>query len=474
MIRVIKQYFTAKSALFFFTEGLLIFFSILLAVAIRFSFGTEALLHPPFFLKALLFTGICQVCLSYNDLYSINLREEHGKYNKELLKKILLSIGAAGALLVIITYFAPSFIIGRGVFGLSLIIAPFFLLIWRYLYALLLDQSLLLNEKLVIIGSGSLSLTIRKEIFSNKTLGYEVVKFIGEDSTAGIGDKIIHNSVLKLDAMNEGDHLFQLALENKVEKIIVALSERRGIPLMETLLKCKMLGIAVEDGVTFYEKITGKVSLDELKPSWLIYSDGFKVQKSAKAIKRFLDVTLSLTGLILLSPLFIILPVLIRLDSKGEIFLRQERVGENSKKFTLIKFRSMRADAEAGVGPVWAQKNDSRVTRVGKFIRKTRIDEIPQLINVLKGEMSFVGPRPERPGFVDQLTREIPYYLLRSAVKPGVTGWAQVKYEYGASIEDTRQKLQYDLYYIKNLSIFLDLAIIFSTIKVVLLARGSR
>jgi sugar transferase (PEP-CTERM system associated) len=229
----------------------------------------------------------------------------------------------------------------------------------------------------------------------------------------------------------------------------------------------------VEDAATTYERITGKLLTDDLKPSWLIFSDGFRASWRTRLAKRGFDVLLAATGVLLASPLMLLTALAVRLESAGPILYRQERVGENGRVFTLFKFRSMRADAESGT-PMWATANDDRVTRIGRFIRLTRLDEMPQLWNVLRGDMSFVGPRPERPYFVQQLVAQIPFYMARHAVKPGVTGWAQVKYRYGSSVEDAMEKLRYDLYYIKHLSISFDLTIVADTVKVILTGKGAK
>jgi len=243
---------------------------------------------------------------------------------------------------------------------------------------------------------------------------------------------------------------------------------------MSALLDCKLKGVTVEEGATFQERLEGKVPLEHLKPSWVVFSDGFKSLRSRKTSKRICDVTFSSLMLIALAPLMLITAILIKLDSKGPVIFSQTRVGEHEKEFQVFKFRSMKQDAEAATGPVWANADDNRVTRLGKFIRKTRIDELPQLINVIKGDMSFVGPRPERPYFVEQLKKEIPYFEMRTVVKPGLTGWTQIKYAYGATVEDAIEKLQYDIYYIKHMSLFFDLMIILGTIKVVLTGQGAR
>lgn len=258
-----------------------------------------------------------------------------------------------------------------------------------------------------------------------------------------------------------------------MNRIIVALDERRGKLPLEQLLSCRLKGIRVDDALEFTENLSGKISVENLYPSSLIFSNGFKGAALFKKIKRGIDIIFSIIGLVIFSPLCVLIAAAIKIDSRGPILYRQERVGEDGKTFGLLKFRSMRTDAEKD-GPVWAMENDQRITRVGKIIRKLRFDEIPQMINVIKGEMSFVGPRPERPFFVEKLKKEIPFYSHRHAVKPGITGWAQLYYPYGASKEDALEKLKYDLYYIKNMSLFLDLTIILETIKVVLFGRGSR
>jgi sugar transferase (PEP-CTERM system associated) len=258
-----------------------------------------------------------------------------------------------------------------------------------------------------------------------------------------------------------------------VDRIVVALDERRGKFPLEQLLFCRLKGIRVDDGVAFTEELAGKLSVESLHPSFLIFSDGFKRSAILKKLKRGFDILFSLLGLTVFSLVSLVVSIAIKLDSRGPIFYRQERVGEDGKIFDLLKFRSMRVDAEKS-GPVWAKVDDQRITRVGRWIRKLRFDEIPQMLNVLKGEMSFIGPRPERPFFVDMLKEEIPFYSERHVIKPGITGWAQICYRYGASKEDALEKLKYDLYYIKHMSLVFDLMVIFETVKIVLLGKGAR
>ncbi|MCX5908664.1 MAG: TIGR03013 family PEP-CTERM/XrtA system glycosyltransferase [Deltaproteobacteria bacterium] len=259
----------------------------------------------------------------------------------------------------------------------------------------------------------------------------------------------------------------------QVDRIVVALDERRGTLPVEELLGCRLKGIQVDDGVAFSEHLSGKLSVENLRPSSLIFSNHFKRSAIYKGIKRSVDRLSSVLGLAISSPALLLIALAIKWDSPGPVLYRQERVGEDGKGFELLKFRSMRVDAEAN-GPVWAMREDTRVTRVGRIIRKLRLDEIPQMLNVLRGEMSFVGPRPERPFFVERLKREIPFYTHRHSVVPGITGWAQIYYPYGASKEDAQEKLKYDLYYIKHASLLMDLTIILETFKIILLGRGAR
>jgi sugar transferase (PEP-CTERM system associated) len=270
------------------------------------------------------------------------------------------------------------------------------------------------------------------------------------------------------------EQLTELIARERIDQIIVALPDRRGTLPLETLLACKMRGVEVTEGTTFYERVSGKILLETLRPSWIIFSSGFTVSPLIRLLKRLEDLCLASLGLLLTLPVMAVLAILIKLDSRGPAWFTQERLGEDGKAFILFKFRSMFVGAEAATGPVFAGEHDARVTRIGRFLRATRLDELPQLFNVLKGDMSFIGPRPERPFFVEQFAKEIPYYTQRLSVKPGITGWAQVNYPYGATLEDAVEKLRLDLYYIKNMSLFLDLLIILKTVKIAILRHGAR
>jgi sugar transferase (PEP-CTERM system associated) len=319
-------------------------------------------------------------------------------------------------------------------------------------------------QPIAVIGTGIFAQEILDAIDKNKDSGFKIVVFVGDPNPS-----IIQKNLAVIDNIKD---LRDYCLNRVIGKIVVALDEKRGIPLYE-LIQYKFLGIEIVDGARFYEEVVGRIPVHRINPSWLVFSDGFHVSRLKKLFKRILDISAAMSGILVFFPVFLLTAFLIKLESAGGIFYFQNRVGENGKIFKIIKFRSMRKDAEIN-GPIWAAENDSRVTKIGRFIRKTRIDELPQLINVLRGDMSLVGPRPERPEFIENLAKDIPFYNNRHVVKPGITGWAQIYYSYGSSIDDALHKLEYDFYYIKNLSIVIDLMIIFQTIKVVLFGKGAR
>ena len=319
---------------------------------------------------------------------------------------------------------------------------------------------------MLILGTGELATKLAAEILSRPEVGVRIVGFVSTEP------EMVGKSLAGPKVLGTISDLFGLVDRERVDQVVVGMPDSRGkLPVAE-LLDLKLRGIYIEEATTLYEKITGKIAIENLRPSWLIFSEGFRKSKFTHFNKRVYGIVLSLLGILVCLPLMIVVALLIRLDSPGPALFRQKRVGENGKIFDLLKFRSMFHDAESKTGPIWARQNDSRVTRVGKWIRSIRLDELPQFINVLRGDMSFVGPRPERPHFVHQLTERIPYYNQRHTVKPGLTGWAQIRFKYGNTLEDTVEKLQYDLFYIKNMSISLDLFIIFQTIKIVLLGKG--
>ncbi len=345
------------------------------------------------------------------------------------------------------------------------------------LVGLMLVRGLLLNawrgalvqQRVLIVGTGNEAHHVATDLKSRRLQSHAVVGFYpAGDSTLPAGDKRFH-------IFSREQHIEDIARQHDINQIIVAVKEQRGgnVP-MEQLLKARISGIPVMDLASFYEQTTGEVRVDSLKASFLVYGNGFVQSRARILIKRAFDILSSTTLLLVASPVMLLTMLAIKMESKGPVIYKQERVGLGGKSFMCLKFRSMRTDAEKNGVAVWAVKNDPRVTRVGAFIRKTRIDELPQLISVLKGEMSMVGPRPERPSFVADLRNQIPYYDLRHTVKPGVTGWAQVRYAYGASVEDALNTPQYDLYYVKNNSLFLDILVLFETVSVVLFREGAQ
>jgi len=326
-----------------------------------------------------------------------------------------------------------------------------------------------LKRRVVILGAGERALRIQQIADRQRSSQFVPAAFIA----AARDGAPLTGCAWTLEDDAEVDRLVDFVRRCGAGEIVVAADDRRGLPVHQ-LLGCKVRGIGVTEFLTFCERESGRIDLDALQPSWLIFSDGFRMNWAARVVKRCFDIAVSTAMLILTLPLLLLTALLIKLEDGGPILYSQERVGLFGARFILYKFRSMRVDAERGGGPQWAAKKDSRVTRVGAIIRMIRIDELPQLINVLKGDMSFIGPRPERPYFVDQLAPRIPFYAERHAVKPGITGWAQINHPYGASLQDARQKLSYDLYYVKNHTLLLDLIILIQTVRVILFPEGAR
>jgi sugar transferase (PEP-CTERM system associated) len=463
ILRIFDQYIPVRKIAFFFLESIFIGGMVILGAYLRFLGDPTGFYHYEYLIpKALLIVACVQLSLYYFDLYDLKAFRS----NVELGIRLLQSLGVSSILLAFLYYLFPLLIIGRGIFLISLGFMGGVIVSWRIIYNHIL-KTRQLDQRIMIIGSGPLAKNIAREIIETLDTGFKLIGFI-TDHPDRVGEKLVNPSII-----GDQSQILDVATKERVDRIIVALEERRGKFPDAQLLECKMRGIAVEEGIHFYEHLTGRLQVESLRPSFLIFSDGFKKWKLTMWTKRVTGFSLSLIGLILLSPLILMISILIKIDSRGPVFYKQERVGERGKIFGLLKFRSMVENAEAN-GPVWAEQDDKRITRVGRWMRKWRVDEIPQMFNVLKGDMSFVGPRPERSFFVEKLRKEIPFYDQRFSVKPGVTGWAQIKYPYGASKEDALEKLKYDLYYIKNVSPLYDLLIIFETIKVVLFGKGAR
>jgi len=456
-MQLFNRHVSTRSLTVFAGELFLIFGSVALAASFQMDGSIAASLW-----KIALVTGICQLCLYYNDFYDLTLVHS----NRELVVRLLQAAGAASIVLAALYFTVPALMIGDGIFVSALFVFLVGILGWRLLFNRL-TGSLRMQERILVVGTGETARKVARQILAQRDFAYSVVGFIDDDPSR-IGERIVNPAIIGTPADIPG-----MIARQEIDRIVVGLADRRGKLPVEQLLHAKMSGIRVEDATTTYERVTGKILIDDLRPSWLIFSDGFRVSRGARWTKRTIDLILAFTMALLSFPLMVLTAIAIWLESEGAVLYCQERVGENGRSFTLCKFRSMRTDAEKGGTPIWAKDGDDRITRVGSFIRKTRLDELPQLWNVIRGDMSFVGPRPERPYFVAELAREIPFYQQRHAVKPGLTGWAQVKYRYGSSLEDAMEKLRYDLYYIKHLSVFFDLTIVFDTVKVVLFRKGA-
>ncbi len=407
-------------------------------------------------------TAVCLLILYFYDLYDYIVMTNR----RELLLRLVQALGIAWALLALMFYFVPPLLIGRGVSVISVPIVLGLLLGWRiFIHSLTGHPEI--GEKILVVGTGQTALDTAEAVWERRDAGYRIVGFVSENG-AKPREKLGRSEIL-----GKAHELEDVIRAEKIDRVVIAVRERRGAFPTEALLKMSLAGeVSIEECTSFFERITGKVHVDMLRPSWLIFAGRRRDSPIKTVFREAVHRLLALAGLLFSLPVAVLTAVAIKLDSRGPIFYKQERMGTSGKVFNVIKFRSMKIDAEADGKPIWAASNDDRTTRVGKIIRKLRVDEIPQFWNILKGEMNFVGPRPERPHFVKQLAKEIPYYEHRHLVAPGLTGWAQIKYPYGASVSDAIQKLQYDLYYIKNQSLTLDLVIVFETVKTVLFGKG--
>jgi sugar transferase (PEP-CTERM system associated) len=397
---------------------------------------------------------------------ALGLYQTHGESFRTTVHRLMIAYGLSLMLISVVFYLVPDTYIGRGVMAWSSLFALGSVLLIRLLFFRLTDVGLP-KRRVLVLGNGAEAEEVIR--FLHNSAGRKSIEYAGLYPVMPERDG--HGNTRLLNH----EQLRRTAQELKVSEIVIAVRERRGgvLPLRQ-LLDAKLHGVKVMDLQSFYERERGVLRIDSMRASWMIFGNGFDQGLARDVVKRLFDIAASLALLILALPILLIAMIAVVIESGFPIFYFQERVGQGGEKFRIVKLRSMRQDAERDGKARWATANDSRVTRVGAFLRKTRIDELPQLWTVLSGDMSFVGPRPERPVFVEQLTEKIPFYDVRHSVKPGVTGWAQVRYPYGASIEDGLKKLEYDLYYVKNHSLFLDLMIMVETIQVVLLGKGAR
>lgn len=447
-------------------EHAVIVLSVLVAAAIRLGLPDAPKLYfGDLVWRASLIAGVLQISLHYCDLYDLRTLADR----RDLMTGLLRAIGAASLILAFLYYWVPTLVIGRGVFVLASVLIVATVASWRIAFEWL-SARVGPAERLLIVGTSGASVSLAQELFDRRhELGVELVGFVDTDATR-VGAPVINPRVIGAVA-----DIPAIVKDRRVDRVVVSLADARGKLSMDALLKMKLnQGVRFDHLASVYEQYTGKIAVENLRPSWLIFSEGFNRGRGTQVLKRLLDIVFSFVGLLLAAPIMAAVAVAMKYASPGPLLYHQVRVGKDGHHFTIHKFRSMRVDAERETGAVWARAgSDPRTTPIGRFLRRTRIDELPQLWNVLRGDMSFVGPRPERPEFIESLSEQIPFYGQRHAVRPGVTGWAQVRHAYSATIEDTLEKLQYDLFYIKNLSIAFDLFIMLETIKTVLVRRGS-
>jgi sugar transferase (PEP-CTERM system associated) len=458
VIRLFKVYYPLRTLVLLVGEAMIVWLSFVLGMMVQNREDSWLLLNVENgYVKILAVTCVVLLFSHWFDLYDSS--SLGAKWDQ--IFRLLLVLGFVALALSALGFLYPSILPGNGSALAGLIILTFTLLGWRGAYFWMVKQPFF-RERVYVLGTGERAQRLVTGLRERATLGIEVVGWTGD-----VAGELTRDAV--------ASHLLGLAKAKKgVHRVIVAMPNRRGTLPVEELLDLRLGGVKVEEATSWLEKITGRIEVEQLYPSWLIFADGFRFSSIFRLVRRLVNFTVAFIGLILSLPLLPFIVLAVRLDSSGPVLYRQQRVGRRGEIFHCYKFRTMRTNAEADTGATWALDDDPRITRVGKFLRSSRLDEIPQLWCVLKGDMHFVGPRPERPEFVQWLSKEIPYYGVRHVVRPGITGWAQVQYKYGNTLADAREKLQYDLFYIKNASLGLDVLIMFQTIKIVLLGRGAQ
>ena len=455
MIRLFNVYYPVRTLLLLGGEALVVWTSFLLGTVLRYRQDSYLVLnYEGGYVKILIVTAFVLVFSHMFDLY------DPAKEKGEQFFRLLFMLGIVALALAAVGFFFPSFMLGNSCFLLGLVILTLALTGWRAAYTWLAQQPYL-RERVYVLGTGERAQRLVQGLRSRAELGVEVAGWTGNVEGA-----------LTLESVTA--HLMESVKHSDIHRVIVAMPDRRGTIPVHDLLQLRLNGAKIEEATSWLEKMSGRIEVENLYPSWLIFAEGFRFSTGRMFLRRIFSLFASAMLLLVVLPVIPFVLLAIKLDSKGPVLYRQKRVGRGGVTFYCYKFRTMRQDAEVDTGPTWAGDDDPRITRTGKFLRSSRLDEIPQLWCVLKGDMAFVGPRPERPEFVEWLTEGIPYYPVRHVVRPGITGWAQVKYKYGNTQEDAKQKLQYDLYYIKNGSLGLDLMIMFQTVKTVLLGRGAQ
>jgi sugar transferase (PEP-CTERM system associated) len=457
VIRFFNLHVPARFFILILGEVATVAISFVLAILIRFRGESDIAFNNEHALAKILARAMLTlICSHFTELYDLRRSTR-----REVCARILLMVGVLSFLFAVLAYFFPEALVGRNTFLIGLCILAIAWTLWRWGYERLIFHPSL-RERVYLIGNGERARRIAEAIRARGELGMDLVGWAGE----------LGSSEMTCESI--GGLLRRLRDNQALDRVIVALPDRRAVMPVEELLELRLSGVRVEDGTSLIEKVSGQIEVDELRPSWMIFGDGFRLSAQRWFVRRILSTVLALILSLLTLPLIPLIALLIKLSSPGPVLYRQKRVGLRGLAFNCYKFRTMRQDAEADTGPTWARDDDPRITRIGKFMRRTRLDEIPQLWNVLRGDMAFVGPRPERPEFVERLGQEIPYYHIRHVARPGITGWAQINYGYGSSVEEAKEKLRYDLYYIRNVSVLLDLIIVFRTFRTVLVGRGVR
>ena len=463
LVRIGGHYIHRKTLLLVASESLFIMTALVLAIGLR-AFDLSAVHYyitqqwPRF----ICVTAVCQLAFYYNDLYDLRAIRKRSF----LFARILKSTGVSFLSLTVLYYVLPSIRVERGILILAAPILVALMIGWRLTMEMHKGFSRPV-ERVLFLGTGAQGIGLTREMMRAPELQYKVVGFLDEGGEA-CGKPLVSPGIL-----GGVSQLEEIVETEQIDRVVISLGERRGVMPIQQLAELKLQGLPIEDAHSAYERITGRIMLEQLQPSWLILSDGFYKSRLLLSVKRAVDIMVS-TVLILISlPVMLLTALAIFLESGTPVLFKQDRIGLGGRTFQMFKFRSMRQGSEQGT-PKWTANGDPRITRVGGFIRKFRLDELPQLFNILRGEMSLVGPRPEVPYFCELLEREIPFFNQRHSVRPGLTGWAQVKYQYGASLEEAKIKFEFDLFYIKHLSLLLDFSIIFETVKVVLLGRGAK
>lgn len=464
MITYENRFFPIRSAVCFLVEGGIILLSVLASFLILHKFGdTGGVNFQDAVVRGIVVAFFCQSCMYLLDLYDL----KHSQTTGEIFFSLVFAVGFVCIGIGLVTYVVPEFGVEGRMYYLTILFVAIFLLTWRIVFDFYLSR-FGKNENILIAGTGNVARLVAQEVKDRERLGFRLVGFVAsqsatEEYSGEVGD-----------ILGDFSRLEELVEKYKVRKLVVAITERRGEYPVKEMLEIRVSGCNVLEWTGFFEKLSGRIPIDNLAPSFFIFNEGFRKPYIVLFARRVISTIVSFLMLLLLFPIFLVVACLVKLDSPGPVFYIQTRVGQKGRLFRIFKFRSMQKDAETNGEAKWAAKDDPRITRVGKILRITRLDELPQLFNVLRGDLDIVGPRPERPEFVEKLQRMFPYYSLRHAVKPGLTGWAQVMFEYCGTIEESKEKLHYDLFYIKNMSIKLDLYILFSTIKIILLGRGAR